>query len=198
MKRLLASPRLRLLLALAFLAAATVVATVADVPSAGEIRSWIDSSGLAAPLLFILLYLVLAVLFFPGSVLTAAGGALFGVAAGTVLSVIGATAGATAAFFIARRLGRQTLERAAGRRVRIVDAWLGRRGFTAVLYLRLFPIVPFNAMNYASGFRESPVMEDYDFARRLTRRGRVACLGGPARTSSRRWRRMGVVRTVLA
>jgi rSAM/selenodomain-associated transferase 2 len=49
-----------------------------------------------------------------------------------------------------------------------------------------------------SGFREISVMEDYDLARRLARRGRVACLPGPARTSSRRWRRMGVGRTVLA
>lgn len=48
------------------------------------------------------------------------------------------------------------------------------------------------------GFREIPVMEDYDLARRLARRGRVACLAGPARTSSRRWRRIGVARTVLA
>ena len=65
--------------------------------------------------------------------------------------MIGATAGATAAFVIGRRLGRQTLEKAAGSRVRAVDAWLGRSGFTAVLYLRLVPIVPFNALNYLSG-----------------------------------------------
>ncbi len=95
--------------------------------------------------------MVLTVLFFPGSVLTGVGGALFGVALGTVLSVVGATAGATAAFFIGRRLGRGTLERAVGRRARAVDAWLGQRGFTAVLYLRLFPVVPFNVLNYASG-----------------------------------------------
>lgn len=48
------------------------------------------------------------------------------------------------------------------------------------------------------GFREIPVMEDYDLARRLNRCGQVACLPGPAGTSSRRWRRMGVARTVLA
>ena len=48
------------------------------------------------------------------------------------------------------------------------------------------------------GFREIAVMEDYDLARRLARRGRVACLAGPAATSSRRWRRVGVARTVLA
>ncbi|CAN5525634.1 TIGR04283 family arsenosugar biosynthesis glycosyltransferase [soil metagenome] len=48
------------------------------------------------------------------------------------------------------------------------------------------------------GFRELAVMDDYDFARRLGRHGRLACLGGPATTSSRRWRRLGVLRTVLS
>ena len=48
------------------------------------------------------------------------------------------------------------------------------------------------------GFRELAVMDDYDFARRLRRCGRLACLPGPAITSSRRWRRLGVLRTVLS
>ena len=48
------------------------------------------------------------------------------------------------------------------------------------------------------GFRELAVMDDYDFARRLRRHGRLACLPGPAITSSRRWRRLGVLRTVLS
>jgi rSAM/selenodomain-associated transferase 2 len=48
------------------------------------------------------------------------------------------------------------------------------------------------------GFRALPIMEDYDFVRRLERRGRTACLPGPAHTSSRRWRAAGVPRTVLA
>jgi len=46
------------------------------------------------------------------------------------------------------------------------------------------------------GFRELPIMDDYDLARRLERAGRTACLPGPALTSARRWRRAGVARTV--
>ncbi len=48
------------------------------------------------------------------------------------------------------------------------------------------------------GFRELPIMDDYDFARRLERSGETACLPGPALASSRRWRRAGVVRTVCS
>jgi rSAM/selenodomain-associated transferase 2 len=49
------------------------------------------------------------------------------------------------------------------------------------------------------GFREIPIMDDYDFVRRLERGpGATRCLPGPASTSSRRWRAIGIPRTVLA
>ena len=49
------------------------------------------------------------------------------------------------------------------------------------------------------GFREIPIMDDYDFVRRLERSGGTTrCLPGPATTSARRWRTMGIPRTVLA
>jgi len=49
------------------------------------------------------------------------------------------------------------------------------------------------------GYREIPIMDDYDFVRRLERGpGRTRCLPGPATTSSRRWRAIGIPRTVLA
>jgi hypothetical protein len=41
-------------------------------------------------------------------------------------------------------------------------------------------------------------MDDYDLARRLERGFRTACLPGPATTSARRWRALGVPRTVLS
>ena len=48
------------------------------------------------------------------------------------------------------------------------------------------------------GFRALPIMDDYDFVRRLERLGPTACLPGPATTSARRWERAGVVRTVFS
>lgn len=41
-------------------------------------------------------------------------------------------------------------------------------------------------------------MDDYDFVRRLERHGGTACVAGPAVTSDRRWRAIGVTRTVFA
>jgi rSAM/selenodomain-associated transferase 2 len=47
------------------------------------------------------------------------------------------------------------------------------------------------------GFAEIAICEDVDFARRLRRAGRIACLRTRVITSARRWRRYGVIRTIL-
>jgi rSAM/selenodomain-associated transferase 2 len=46
------------------------------------------------------------------------------------------------------------------------------------------------------GFVCWPVMEDYEFARRLRRAGRLAHLDEPISVSDRRWRRGGLLRTM--
>ncbi len=46
------------------------------------------------------------------------------------------------------------------------------------------------------GYRLWPIMEDYDFARRLSRAGRLALLEFPILVSSRRWRNSGLFRTL--
>ncbi len=46
------------------------------------------------------------------------------------------------------------------------------------------------------GFPDQPLMEDVEFSRRLKRVGRIACLRKHVVTSSRRWERHGIWRTV--
>ncbi|MGI8621982.1 MAG: TIGR04283 family arsenosugar biosynthesis glycosyltransferase [Solirubrobacteraceae bacterium] len=48
------------------------------------------------------------------------------------------------------------------------------------------------------GYRELPIMDDCDFVSRLEAAGRTVCLPGPAHTSDRRWRAVGVPRTLLS
>jgi len=48
------------------------------------------------------------------------------------------------------------------------------------------------------GFRPLAIMEDYDLVRRLEHAGRSVCLPGPAVTSARRWRSVGLARTVAS
>ncbi len=47
------------------------------------------------------------------------------------------------------------------------------------------------------GFRDLPIMDDYDLVRRMEKRFDTACLPGPAITSPRRWRAMGIPRTLV-
>jgi rSAM/selenodomain-associated transferase 2 len=47
------------------------------------------------------------------------------------------------------------------------------------------------------GFADLPIMEDYEFVRRLRRRGRIVTLAERAITSGRRWQQLGVFRTTL-
>ena len=47
------------------------------------------------------------------------------------------------------------------------------------------------------GFADLPIMEDYEFAVRLRRRGRIVTVGEAALTSGRRWQTLGVLRTTV-
>ncbi|MDX8408191.1 MAG: TIGR04283 family arsenosugar biosynthesis glycosyltransferase [Mariprofundaceae bacterium] len=46
------------------------------------------------------------------------------------------------------------------------------------------------------GFADIPLMEDIEFSRRLKCRGRIACLRKPVVTSSRRWEKHGILKTI--
>lgn len=119
--------------------------------SAAGIRHLADDLGPAAPLGFIALATVLTCAFVPFPLLAAASGVLFGSAWGTVISILAGTCGAVAAFLIARTWGARSVRTLArGRLALMLDA-LGRRGFVAVLYLRIVPGVPRDIANYAAG-----------------------------------------------
>jgi rSAM/selenodomain-associated transferase 2 len=55
-----------------------------------------------------------------------------------------------------------------------------------------------DAFGELGGFRSLTIMDDYDFVRRMERHGRTICLPGPAITSARRWRRLGIARTLAS
>ncbi|MGI8680774.1 MAG: TVP38/TMEM64 family protein, partial [Mycobacteriales bacterium] len=115
------------------------------------LRRQYAGTGLFGALGFALLYALLSLLPLPATVFTLAAGAVFGVARGLPIVVLGATLGATAAFYLGRVLGRDAVQHFTGARLQTLDRYLARRGFWAVLAARLVPIVPFTALNYLSG-----------------------------------------------
>jgi len=111
----------------------------------------VSAAGAAGPLVFMGLYAVAAVLFLPGSVLTLAGGALFGPLWGTIWNLTGATVGAALAFLVARHLGSEWVERRAGSRLERLNDGVASEGWRFVAFVRLVPLFPFNLLNYALG-----------------------------------------------
>lgn len=107
--------------------------------------------GRLAPLLFILLYALATILFVPGSVLTLAGGAIFGPVWGTLWNLMGATLGATLAFVIARYIAADWIAKRSGERLGRLMRGVEEEGWRFVAFVRLVPLFPFNLVNYAFG-----------------------------------------------
>ena len=114
---------------------------------------WVSAHGTTGALLFMAGYIIAAVAFVPGSLLTLAAGAIFGIAEGTALVFVAATLGASAAFLVSRYLARPLVERrlAGNERFAAIDRAIGHEGRKIVFLLRLSPVFPFNLLNYALG-----------------------------------------------
>ncbi len=149
---------LRALLGLLLLAAIGLALFYRDQLDAAVLEEWVRSAGLAGPLLFMLVYAVAAVLFLPGSVLTLAGGALFGPVWGTLWNLTGATIGAALAFLGARYLGADWVEKRAGPRLKRLSDGVAAEGWRFVAFVRLVPLFPFNLLNYALGLTRIPFL----------------------------------------
>lgn len=112
----------------------------------------------ASSAVYVLLYFMVTGLSVPGAaVLTLAGGFLFGVVRGALMVNIGATAGATGAFLLARYLlGGWVQERYAERLKRFNDD-IARSGYNYLLTLRLIPVFPFFLINIFAGLTRIPL-----------------------------------------
>ena len=118
-----------------------------------QFAAWVDTLGVWGPLVFIAGYAVATVAFVPGSILTLAAGAIFGLGEGVVYVFIAAVLGSSAAFFVARYVARSAIERrlAGNERFASIDRAVGEQGRKIVLLLRLSPVFPFNLLNYGLG-----------------------------------------------
>jgi uncharacterized membrane protein YdjX (TVP38/TMEM64 family) len=116
-------------------------------------RAWVEGLGALGPLVYVVGYAAAVVAFVPGSALTLAGGAIFGVAEGTALVFVAAVLGSCAAFLVARYFARSAIERRLAGNVQFsaIDRAIGREGRKIAFLLRLSPAIPFTLLNYALG-----------------------------------------------
>ncbi len=114
-------------------------------------QNWLENAGTAAPLLFMLVYIIGTIFFFPGSILTLLGGALFGPVMGTFINLTAATIGAMLSFLIARFLAADQVAQKTGGRLKQLINGVENEGWHFVAFTRLVPLFPFNFLNYALG-----------------------------------------------
>jgi uncharacterized membrane protein YdjX (TVP38/TMEM64 family) len=109
--------------------------------------------GFWGPVALAAAYVPACLFFFPGSILTLGAGFLFGVVEGSIAVSLGSVAGVAAAFIAAKTLARGLIEGriASNPKFRAVDQAVAEQGFKIVLLMRLSPVFPFNALNFAFG-----------------------------------------------
>jgi len=129
--------------------------------TAEQLRAYIQSFGSLAPLVYILAFTLLPVVFVPAQLLAPLSGLLFGLWGGCCYTLIGALLNSGLMFLISRYLMGDSL-----------GAWLERRcpqkwrpalfsadgsnGFSLILLLRLIPAVPYNVINLGAGLTKIP------------------------------------------
>jgi uncharacterized membrane protein YdjX (TVP38/TMEM64 family) len=118
--------------------------------TADQLELLLETAGIWAPLMFIIIYVAGICLFLPGTLLTALGAAIFGPYWGFLYVWTGAMIGAGLAFLIGRYLGRDFAASLIGDRLKRFDDAIELNGFATVLYLRLM-YFPFTPMNFGMG-----------------------------------------------
>jgi uncharacterized membrane protein YdjX (TVP38/TMEM64 family) len=116
------------------------------------LREWIAGLGLWGPLAVVgLMTLAILVSPIPSAPIAVAAGAAFGHVWGTIYIILGAEAGALAAFGVARLVGYEVLSRWFGDRLSV--GWLGSQNtlMGLVFVSRLLPFLSFDLVSYAAG-----------------------------------------------
>ena len=146
---------LRVIIILLLLAGITLVVIYREqfdaATLAAALESWVIEAGKAGPILFMVIYAIGTIFFFPGSILTLAGGALFGPVWGSLYNLTGATVGATISFLAARHLASDWVETKTAGRIKQLKEGVEGEGWRFVAFVRLVPLFPFNLLNYALG-----------------------------------------------
>jgi uncharacterized membrane protein YdjX (TVP38/TMEM64 family) len=165
MTRILTDHRLWLLLAALALFLAIQQTGFASYLSLDTLRThrvaltgWVEANRVVAALAYIAVYVVAVAFSMPGAVfLTLSGGFLFGAVLGTLLTVTGATIGATLIFLFAKTLfGENALDRFGAPAARLAEG-IRANAASYLLVLRLVPLFPFFLVNLVPAFVGVPL-----------------------------------------
>lgn len=120
-----------------------------------KVQDLIKRGGIRSPLIYIALFALLPVFFFPVPVLAVAGGLAFGLWKGSLYTLIGAGINCILMFIIARYLGKEGVDKLVDSHIsdRMKEKFFSNdKSLTFFIFtLRLIPVVPYALINYMSG-----------------------------------------------
>lgn len=131
-----------------------------------EIKEYIQGQGSMAPIIYVVILTLLPLLLFPDSVLVIAGGMIFGLWGGAVLTCIGSLLGGVIAFTISRTLGTKVVKRIIKRDIVIFHNKNTKNAFLLILMMRLIPLFPFKVVSYSAGLTDMK-LKDFSLATAL-------------------------------
>ena len=115
-------------------------------------RAFYENNKAMTMMLYMLIYIVMAGLSLPGAtIMTLAGGAVFGTLTGTILVSFASTAGASIAFLLTRYIFRDFVEKKFSEKLAVINRGIKRQGGFYLFALRLVPIFPFFMINIIMG-----------------------------------------------
>lgn len=111
---------------------------------------------------YMAIYIMVTALSLPGAVImTLAGGALFGVMAGSVIVSFASTIGATIACFVARFILRDWVQGRFADRLGVINKGIDQEGGFYLFTLRLVPVFPFFVINLVLGMTRLSLWKFY-------------------------------------
>lgn len=104
------------------------------------------------PIIYVLLYSIGPLILFPSTILTLAGGFIFGPILGVLYTIIASNISATIAFFVGRYFGQGLIkEGSTNNLIQRYAERLRQNSFTTVMIMR-FIFLPYDMVNYFAGF----------------------------------------------
>jgi len=116
-----------------------------------EFKDYIQSFGVWAPIVYIVLFTVVPLTLFPDSILAISGGLAFGFGWGSIYTMIGALMGGTLAFYITRTIGNSAINNLMDKKFKGAKKYTDKMGIEVILLLRLIPLFPFDIVSYLAG-----------------------------------------------
>jgi uncharacterized membrane protein YdjX (TVP38/TMEM64 family) len=135
----------------------TVWITFIHIDWLSQVQEIVKTSGIWGSIIFVIAYAIATLLILPVTALNIAGGALYGVLTGLLLTSLGALISALLGFILARSLGTKliTSEYNSADNLSNVGQNLDKGGIGYAFAARLLPVIPYGVVSLAAGL--SPI-----------------------------------------